>query len=118
MELQDYIVSGQYEKLSDGEPRLIGIDCSIDELLRLEPVTSEVYASEQYEVPVKVYSTDLTEVRTSIIATRSKRLLSEFVNQWQSDIGAILRVHCSGSGFRSTFTVQKVEVNNPKKKKR
>ena len=105
MKLGEYAKSGKYLKWIDTDQYDIICDLeTYDDFFNLEPVFSEVYEAEQYEIPVMYL--DNKEMVASVLATRSKDLMRQLLEIWEIDMRKIVRVKKRGHGFATKWIVQ------------
>ena len=103
MRLQDFAEQSRYLNWSEKDTYDIALAVTFDEFVDLAPTSSEKFDSEQYEIPIFVI--DGKESFPTIIATKSKVLLSEFISLWSENQSYILRVNKKGSGFYTKYNV-------------
>jgi hypothetical protein len=108
MKLEDYAQSGKYLKWSETDVHDISLNISYDEFLQLEPIFSDNYGSDQYELPI--VCVDKEPFYESVLATKSKNLLVGLINAWSQDDRKVLRIKKSGSGFHTRWTIQESDM--------
>lgn len=103
MRLQDFAKQSRYVNWSENDFYNLALGIDFEEFTTLEPTTSEKFESDQFEIPVFII--DGKESQPSILATKSKILLSELLSFWSEDQNCILRISKKGSGFYTKYTV-------------
>ena len=103
MRLQDFAKQSRYLNWNESDSYNISLSLSFEDFCELPEISSDKFDSNQFEIPIFVI--DGKEVYESILATKSKVLLSECLAQWSDDPERILRVFKKGSGFYTKYTV-------------
>lgn len=104
MKLEDYARSGKYLKWTDTDTHHIALAIDYEEFRNIEPVLSDQHGSDQYEIPVFVKDPD-EDLYESVLATKSKHLLINLLNEWKDSPSIILRLHKQGTGFYTKWTI-------------
>jgi len=105
MKLKEFATKSKYLKW-DREHHFIALAISFDEFCELEPVLSDAYGSDQFEIPIFVFEDQsLKESHDCILGTKSKVILNHFIEKWEKDQDRILRVKKIGSGFNTKYEV-------------
>lgn len=103
MRLDDFAKQSRYLNWSEKDSYNICLNCSFEDFIGLGETTSDKFDSSQFEIPIFVISGK--EIEESVLATKSKVLLNEFINYWNENESLILKVHKKGSGFFTKYTV-------------
>jgi len=104
MKLEDYARSGKYLKWTDTNIHHIALSIDYISFRDIEPVLSDQHGSEQYEIPIVVKNPD-EDLYESILATKSKHLLINLLNEWKDMPNIFLRLTKEGTGFYTKWTV-------------
>ena len=108
MRLQDFASQSRYLNWNESDTYMVALAQTFDEFTNLEPITSDKFDSEQFEIPIFIIDGKL--VTESTLATKSKVLLNELITFWDENESIILRIHKKGSGFYTKYTV--ISTNN------
>ena len=103
MDLKSYAAQSHYLNWSETDTYNIALAITFDEFINLEPVTSDKFDSEQFEIPIIII--DGKDTSQSILATKSKVLLNELIKIWNELDSVIVRIHKKGSGFYTKYHV-------------
>lgn len=107
MKLEDYARSGKYLKWTDTNTHHIALNMEYDDFRNLEPVLSDQHGSDQYEIPIFVKDVD-EDLYESILATKSKHLLVNLLNEWKESPTIFLRLVKEGTGFYTKWTISRI----------
>lgn len=106
--LGDYAHSGKYLKWQEQDWHNVALNLEYQEFYDIKPTFSDRHESEQYEIPVVVIEPDVDHYE-SILATKSKDLLVKLLNVWKEHENILVRLHKSGTGFYTKWTVTKIK---------
>ena len=103
MRLDEFAKQSRYLNWNETDTYNICLQTSFEEFISLGEIASDKFDSSQFEIPIFIISGK--DVEESILATKSKVLLNEFINHWSENEDLILKVHKKGSGFYTKYTV-------------
>jgi len=102
--LSDFASQSRYLNWNESDTYNIGLSGTFHEFCELEPIRSDKFDSEQFEIPIIIV--EGKTIVESTLATKSKVLLNELINFWAEQESLIIRVHKKGSGFYTKYTVK------------
>ena len=107
MRLDEFATQSRYLSWNESDTYNISLAITFEEFCGLQPISSDKFDSEQFEIPIFVIEDK--EATTSILATKSKILLNSLIELWNEKENHIVRIHKKGSGFYTKYTVEGTE---------